>query len=132
GECLDHQRERAIEYGVGGDELTPVGPWRVQVRDAGKIALVAGAVGGSQLAQRPIEDPTVADVVEPHGRGRDVCLQTGRRGAPFRVAHPEQLLVVGEALDQRVETHLSGSPGPQSLMTASRGTIIISTQRSSS
>ena len=74
----------------------------------------------------------MSDVVEPHRRRRDVGFQARRRDAPFGVAHPQQLLVVRQTLDERVQTQVSDSPGPQSRMTASRGTIIISTHRSSS
>jgi hypothetical protein len=73
----------------------------------------------------------MADVVETHGGRRDVGFERGRSDAPFRVAHPEELFVVREALDERVETQLS-PPGAQSGMMAALGTIIISTQRSSS
>jgi hypothetical protein len=73
----------------------------------------------------------MADVVETHGGGGDVGFERGRGDAPFRVAHPEQLFVIGEALDERVKTQLS-PPGAQREMIAAFGTIIISTQRSSS
>ena len=73
----------------------------------------------------------MADVVETHGGGGDVGFKRGRGDAPFRVTHSEELFVIREALDEGVEAQLS-PPGAQREMMAALGTIIISTQRSSS
>ena len=128
---LDHQREGAVQHRIRGHELGPIGPRFVQIGDV-RITALVDPIGRPELAKRSVQHATVPDVVEAHGRRGDVRLQAGRGDAPLRVAHPEQLLVVGEALDERVETQLSDSPGAHSRITASRGTIIISTQRSSS
>ena len=132
GQCFDHECEAAVQYGVRGHEFRPVAPGSIEVRNIRVASGLVRDVRRAQLAQRPVEHTAVPDVVEPHGGCRDIGLQRGRGDAPLRIAHPKQLFVVGQTLDQRVEAQASASPGAQSWMMAAFGTIIISTQRSSS
>ena len=132
--CLDHHRECGVEDGVGGDELTPLGPRLVEV---GEIAQ-AGGIGlafsparvGPERFETSIEDAAVAEVVEAHRGGRDVRLERGGAGGPLRVSQAEHLLVVGEAEDEVRQAH--ACPGDHKWMTSSLRTMAISHQRSSS
>src|SRR2546430_2416544 len=130
-ELLDHDRERAVEHGVRRDEQRPVRPGPVEIRHV-RVGSLVPPVRRAELSQRAVENAAVSNIVESHRGRRDVRFKAWRGDAPLRVPHPQQLLVVRETLDEQVETQVSDSPGPQSRMTASRGTIIISTHRSSS
>src|SRR5439155_1403489 len=140
GEALQHIERRLADASRHGapPRAVPPGPIGGRVgepvidpvlQDAGQVG---HAVRTAELSQRAVENAAVSNVVESHRGRRDVRFKAWRGDAPLRVPHPQQLLVVRETLDERVETQVSDSPGPQSRMTASRGTIIISTHRSSS
>src|SRR6266550_1373175 len=129
---LQHFLEPTAQHlDVAGDELRPVRPGPVEIRHV-RVGPLVRPVRRAELSQRAVENAAVSNVVESHRGRRDVRFKAWRGDAPLRVPHPQQLLVVRETLDERVETQVSDSPGPQSRMTASRGTIIISTHRSSS
>src|SRR6202035_145208 len=67
GEGLDHEREGIVQHAIGGDEGRPVRPGSIKVGNIRVGAWFVWNVRCTKLAQRPVQDAGVADVVASHG-----------------------------------------------------------------